>query len=77
MKKITLLITLVITLCAASFSFGQKAVVIGTNHVTNDGFSFLVTQDLANGEVVYFTEDEYNNVTNVFAAGESIVRFTA
>ena len=77
MKTITTLLTIAITFMALSVSFGQKAVVIGTNHVTSDGFAFLVTQDLANGEVVYFTEDEYNNTTNVFASGESIVRFTA
>ncbi|NNF29886.1 MAG: HYR domain-containing protein [Flavobacteriaceae bacterium] len=77
MKKITFLLTLFITLCSVSLGFAQKAVVIGTNHVTNDGFAFLVTQDLANGENVYFTEDEYNNATNVFATGESVVRFTA
>lgn len=77
MKKINFLLTLAIVLCTTSFILAQKAVVIGTNHVTNDGFAFLVTQDLANGENVYFTEDEYNNGTNVFASGESVVRFTA
>ncbi|MCW5520262.1 HYR domain-containing protein [Aureitalea sp. L0-47] len=77
MKKITNQLTLLIALFAISVSFGQKAVVIGTNHVTPDGFAFLVTQDLVNGETVYFTEDEYNNATNVFATGESVVRFTA
>ncbi|MEM7185977.1 MAG: HYR domain-containing protein, partial [Bacteroidota bacterium] len=77
MKKITFLLTLAIALCVTSIGFAQKAVVIGTNHVTNDGFAFLVTQDLAAGEIVYFTEDEYNNGTNLFASGESVVRFTA
>jgi hypothetical protein len=61
----------------ASSSFGQSAVVIGTTHSGTDSFSFLVTQPIANGESVYFTEDEYNNATNVFSAGESVVQFVA
>ncbi len=77
MKNFTYQLTLLIALFAFSSSFGQKAVVIGTNHATPDGFAFLVTQDLANGETVYFTEDEYDNSTNIFATGESVVRFTA
>ncbi|MBX2827118.1 MAG: HYR domain-containing protein [Flavobacteriaceae bacterium] len=77
MKKITQLLTLLVVFMAISNALAQKAVVIGTNHATPDGFAFLVTQDLANGETVYFTEDEYNNVTNVFSSGESVVRFTA
>ncbi|MDC8004521.1 HYR domain-containing protein [Aureisphaera galaxeae] len=77
MKKITQLLTILLAIMAINQALAQKASVIGTNHVTNDGFAFLVTQDLVNGENVYFTEDEYNNSTNLFGTGESVVRFTA
>ena len=77
MKKITYLFVLLVTLLTVSQGFSQKAVVIGTTHSGTDSFSFLVTQPIANGEFVYFSEDEYNNATNVFSGGESVVRFTA
>ena len=77
MKKTLQFIAVYFLLFSALQSEGQKAVVIGVNHTTPDGFAFLVTQDLAMNETVYFSEDEYNNSTGNFSSGESVVRFTA
>ncbi len=77
MKKITYLFVLVFALFTVNQSFSQKVAVIGMNHTSPDGITFVVTQTLGSSEVVYFSEDEYNNVTNVFASGESVVTYTA
>lgn len=70
---------MIFLLLAACFGYSQKVAVIGINHSTPDGFSFVVTDNagLANGEVIYFTENEYDNSTNVFNTGEGTVAFTA
>jgi Secretion system C-terminal sorting domain/Calx-beta domain len=78
MKKITQKLMFFFLLFLASLGYSQKVAVIGMNHATPDGFSFLVTQDLANGEVIYFTENEYSDALNAFVdATESVVVFTA
>ncbi|HLO43856.1 MAG TPA: hypothetical protein VK175_05940 [Leadbetterella sp.] len=65
-------------LFASALAFSQKVAIIGMNHTVTDGFTFLVTQDLASGEVIYFTENEYNDASNAFAdIIESVVIFTA
>ena len=46
MKKFTFLITLFITLFSLPQGFAQKVVVIGINHLTPDGFSFVATEDI-------------------------------
>ena len=76
MKKITYVSVFLICLLVTTLAQAQKVVVVGMNHTTNDGLSFVVTQPLAPGEVVYFSEDEYNNSTNVFSSGESVVTYT-
>lgn len=78
MRKITQKLMFAFLLLTAAFGYSQKVAVIGVNHVTNDGFSFVVTQDLTVGEVIYFTENEYDNASNAFFdQSESIVVFTA
>jgi hypothetical protein len=58
-------------------SLSQKVAIIGMNHLTADGFSFVATQNLPIGEVIFFTENEYNNAGNVFVdQTESVVKFT-
>ncbi|OAB81549.1 hypothetical protein ULVI_01645 [Cochleicola gelatinilyticus] len=47
-----------------------------------DGFAFVATENIPNGEVIYFTSNEYNAAGNVFTnngsgAGEGVVIFTA
>ena len=77
MKKFTFLITLFITLFSLPQGFAQKVVVIGINHLTPDGFSFVATEDIPSGEIIYFTENEYNNAGNAFLdQTESVVKFT-
>ena len=78
MKKITQKITLFASFFLVSYGHAQKVAVIGMNHVGQDGFTFVAAQDLPSGEVIYFTENEYNDATNVFAdQTESVVVFTA
>lgn len=74
--KQSLLIILMLLIC--SIGYAQKVAVIGLNHEDADGFSFVVIEDLPNGEVIYFTENEYDNVLNVFNGTntEAIVKFT-
>ncbi len=65
-------------LFVAAVSYSQKVAVIGINHTGTDGFAFVVTEDLSAGEVIYFTENEYNDATNAFVdQSESVVTFTA
>lgn len=65
-------------LLLASFGgFSQKVAIIGMNHLTADGFTFVATQNLAIGEVIFFTENEYDNLNNRFVdQSESVVKFT-
>lgn len=66
--------------------FSQKVAIIGMNHNSSspntDGFSFVALENIPNGEVIYFTENEYDATQNVFtfngaASGEGVVKFTA
>jgi hypothetical protein len=78
MKTIIQRLILVTFMFATSYGFAQKVAIIGMNHVGTDGFSFLVTQDLVNGEVIYFTENEYSDAANAFTDQlEAVVLFTA
>ena len=57
----------------------QKVAIIGAKHLTatGDGVSILALENLTSGEVFYFTDNEYNNVTNQFNdVAESVVRIT-
>lgn len=65
-------------LLISSIGYAQKVAVIGLNHQDADGFSFVVIENLPNGEVIYFTENEYDNVANIFNGTntEAIVKFT-
>lgn len=74
MKKLLLYI-LVLTVSSA---LAKKVAIIGLNHVSNpDGFTFVATENLAVNEVIYFTENEYDNVNNKFNdLTEGVVKFT-
>ena len=85
MKKNTLLF---FALFLATLCYSQKVVIVGINHVSvnsnpsiNDGFSFVATENISAGEIIYFTDNEYDNTTNVFtfngfASGEAVVIYT-
>jgi len=76
MKKFTFLLVLYLLISAHAI-FAQKVVVTGINHLTPDGFSFVARENLSIGEVVYFTENEYNNAGDAFLnQDESVVKFT-
>ena len=78
MKKMTQKLIFLFLLLVVSLGYSQKVAVIGINHTGSDGFSFVATQDLAAGEVIYFTENEYNDATNTFVdTSEAVVLFTA
>ena len=77
MKKTTHLTTLLVLLLATGLAYSQKVAVIGMNHLSPDGISFVALEELPVSEVIYFTEDEYNNTTDLFSFGESVVQFVA
>lgn len=80
MKKFTFLLALCL-LVSVNAIFAQKVVVIGINHLTPDGFSFVARENLPIGEVIYFTDNEYSDAANSFTftgapTGEAVVKFT-
>ncbi len=78
MKKMTQKLMFLFLLFVVGLGYSQKVAVIGINHTGTDGFTFVATQDLSAGEVIYFTENEYNDATNAFIdASEAVVVFTA
>ncbi|MEH6538404.1 MAG: HYR domain-containing protein [Psychroserpens sp.] len=86
MKKVTQFLTLLSTLLIMSSGYAQKVAIIGMNHNSSspntDGFSFVATEIIPNGEVIYFTENEYDAASDVFTfgigtTGEGVVKFTA
>jgi len=53
---------------------------VGVNHLSNDGFSFVATEDISIGEIIYFTDNQYNSGSNAFTfngfpTGEAVVKF--
>ena len=78
MKKMTQKLMFLFLLLVVGVGYSQKVAVIGINHVGTDGFTFVVTQDLTAGEIIYFTENEYNDAANAFDdQAEATVAFTA
>ncbi|WP_111706664.1 Ig-like domain-containing protein [Lutibacter citreus] len=82
MKKNTFFTLFLILFIVTTNVFSQKVAVIGINHITPDGFSFVATEDLPSGEIIYFTSNEYDAVNNEFTIneqpiGEGLVVFTA
>jgi len=82
MKKMAQKLMVFFLLLVVGLGYSQKVAVIGINHVSTspatDGFTFVVTQDLASGEVIYFTENEYSDAINAFVDNaEATVAFTA
>tara|TARA_R110002072_G_scaffold192257_1_gene349144 strand:- start:24138 stop:31889 length:7752 start_codon:yes stop_codon:yes gene_type:complete len=81
MKKITALILVFCALFQFTESVAQKVVVIGMNHVSSgpntDGFAFVATENIPNGEIIYFTENEYVSGTNAFDPGEAVIIYTS
>lgn len=75
MKKITQLFLTFLIIIFISESYAQKVAIIGANHLSPDGISFVALENLPSGEVIYFTEDEYNNSTNIFSSGESVTKY--
>jgi hypothetical protein len=76
MKNFILLLTV---LMLAQMVAAQKAAIIGAKHLTatGDGISILALENLSSGEVYYFTDNEYNNVSHQFNdVAESVVRIT-
>lgn len=82
MKKITFLPILVLTLLTFCTGYAQKVVIIGMNHVSNgpanDGFTFVATENIPAGEVIYFTDIEYASGSNNFPTypGEAVIKYT-
>jgi hypothetical protein len=51
-------------------------VFVGFNADGNDGFAVLATENIAGGEVVFFTDDEWNETTDTFAGSEGTLTWT-
>ncbi|MDO7172889.1 T9SS type A sorting domain-containing protein [Mariniflexile sp. AS56] len=86
MKKITFLSILLCMLFAVTNSYSQKVAIIGLNHNSSnpntDGFTFVALENLPNGEIIYFTHNDYDAAQNVFTfgigtTGGGVVKFTA
>ena len=80
MKKFTLLFSFLLLIVTTSL-FAQKVVVVGINHETPDGFSFVATESIPVNEIIYFTDNEYSDALNAFTfngqpTGEVVVKFT-
>ena len=85
MKKITLLFIALFSLFLVADGFAQspKVVIVGMNHISsgfNDGFTFVATEPIPAGEVIYFTENEYDDFANAFTfngapSGEAVIRY--
>ncbi|QIE58286.1 HYR domain-containing protein [Rasiella rasia] len=84
MKKITLLCIALCSLFLVTNSFAQKVVIVGMNHISggagDDGFTFVATENIPGGEVIYFTENEYVSGSNAFTfgtgtTGEGVIRY--
>jgi hypothetical protein len=76
MKKSIILLTV---LMLSQIVAAQKTAIIGAKHLTatSDGISILALENLTSAEIFYFTDNEYNNVTNQFNdVAESVVRIT-
>ncbi|AWV98729.1 choice-of-anchor Q domain-containing protein [Arcticibacterium luteifluviistationis] len=65
MKKVILSLLLSISFYTAN---AQKVAIIGAKHLnsTEDGVSILALDDLAIGEVYYFTDNNYDNTSDKF-----------
>ncbi|MDX1464039.1 MAG: hypothetical protein R3359_13355, partial [Marinirhabdus sp.] len=84
MKKLLLLCVALSAMVFTSNLNAQKVVIVGMNHVssgTTDGFTFVATENIPSGEVIYFTENEYSDAANTFTfngfpSGEAVIRYT-
>ncbi|NNK73684.1 MAG: hypothetical protein HKO94_10880 [Flavobacteriaceae bacterium] len=47
------------------------------NHLSPDEIAFVALEEIPSSDVIYFTEDGYNNTTDTFSFGESVVQFIA
>lgn len=84
MKKITLFTFILTLFIGMNSGFSQKIVIIGMNHISgsagDDGFTFVATEDIPAGEVIYFTDNEYDDAANSFtfgigSTGEGVIRY--
>ena len=77
MKKFTFSLTFLFLLISTLTSFAQKVVIIGINHATPDGFSFVAAENLAVNDEIFFTENEYSDAGGSFVDNtEAVVKFT-
>ena len=76
MKIKLFLITVIIFFIFSSHCFSQKVVVIGINHESPDGFSFVATETIPVGDEIYFTDTYYLNTSDTFFSGEGVLLFT-
>lgn len=71
---------LMLVLCALFFLSptiqAQDVAFVGWDGLVGDKFSFVLLRDHAAGEIIYFTEEDYNAATDNFGTGEGHVAYT-
>ncbi|MFT6512904.1 MAG: hypothetical protein ACJAX1_001476 [Neolewinella sp.] len=76
MKANFILLFIIIAQLWALSLDAQLWAIVGRNEDGRDGYTIVCTKDVTTFDVVYITEDEYNNSTNKFSSGESLVAYT-
>lgn len=56
--------------------FAQSVALTGLRTDDPDGFSFVVLRNLSAGEIIYFTDNTYQDATSDFATGETVWTYT-
>ncbi|MEO0727626.1 MAG: T9SS type A sorting domain-containing protein [Bacteroidota bacterium] len=75
-KHLFLLLTLFLFGTFSLQAQAPKVVFCGVDHVDADEFTFVATQDLPDGEKIYFTEDEFSDALNAFNVNEGHLEYT-
>ena len=85
MKKTTLFSLILTLFLGLTNGYSQKVAIIGMNHLsgatTDDGFTFVATESIPAGEIIYFTDNEYDDSGNAFTfgigtSGEGVIIYT-
>ncbi|MFY0605444.1 MAG: hypothetical protein JXR10_01945 [Cyclobacteriaceae bacterium] len=66
--NLKLLLVLIFSAFVLSRADAQKVAIIGYNTSGPDGYSFVALQDLPAGEVIYFTDENFNTSVGQFEA---------
>lgn len=74
MKKVLFLITI---LCFIQELLVAQNSILAAIAVADDGIAFVAGEAIANGTIVYYTDNEYSDANDNFNSGESVWEYTA